>query len=602
MKKYIHYCWFGNKPLPKLAKRCIKSWEKYLPDFEIKKWSEENVDLDECPFVRQAYDNKKWAFVADYVRTKVLKEYGGIYFDTDMEVIKDITSLLENETFLGVEDSGFIAVGVWYEKKKGAFLPTELLKIYKSMDTFDVNNLASISIPRLITKIVEPFGFVNGSSNIQRLEQNISIYPREYFYPYSYNRDDNIFTDDTCMIHYYDASWIPFKEKFENNLVRKIGRKKTYALLNSYRKGKVFIRNVGKTILFPVVLYKNHKVKLAVINDNYLNRINNTKSTIDNLAKKNAKYFVFHNNDWFGITSATKELFDNLVDCGELYRKEDIALIGDAILSSGVSQVIFSAFVVGWKDLAKYIRKHDENIKLKTFWHGSHSQVLDYYGWERNLEIIDLHKKGIIDVMGTCKKSLLDFYLSEGFDAVFITNKVETDVVKSSKKDNKFRIGIYAARCNDWRKNMYAQMSAVRLIDNAVLDMVPLNEEAKSFANIIGLKIEGEEKPIPREKLMERMSRNSINLYITFSECAPMLPLESFNVDTPCITGNNHHYFENSELEKYIVVNNEEDVVEIKEKIEYCLNNKEKVMKLYADFKKKNILESNNDVKSFLEK
>ena len=112
MNKYIHYCWFGDKPLPKLAKKCINSWKKYLPDYEIIKWNEENVNIDECPFIKEAYRNKKWAFVADYARTKALKEMGGIYFDTDMEIKKDISDLLNNNTFLGLESTGFVAVGV----------------------------------------------------------------------------------------------------------------------------------------------------------------------------------------------------------------------------------------------------------------------------------------------------------------------------------------------------------------------------------------------------------------------------------------------------------------------------------------------------------
>ena len=121
MEKIIHYCWFGDKPLPKLAKKCIKSWEKFLPDFKIMKWSEENVDLNECAFIKEAYDAKKFAFVADYARTKALNEYGGIYFDTDMEITKDISNLLNDETFLGEEDTGYVAVGVWFEKNKNSF-------------------------------------------------------------------------------------------------------------------------------------------------------------------------------------------------------------------------------------------------------------------------------------------------------------------------------------------------------------------------------------------------------------------------------------------------------------------------------------------------
>ena len=237
-KKYIHYCWFGPKPLPRLAKKCIKSWKKHLPDYEIIKWSEDNVNLDECPFIRGAYDNKKWAFVADYVRCKALKEYGGIYFDTDMEVTKDISQLLENETFLGIEDSGYVAVGVWYEKNKNAFLPNEMMKKYQSFKTFNVKEIFNFSIPIVLSEILEPYGLVKGSKEIQTLKDGIVIYPREYFYPYSYSRDNNEFTDNTCMIHYYDASWIPLRDRIETNMVRNLGQRKAYIIINGYRKIK----------------------------------------------------------------------------------------------------------------------------------------------------------------------------------------------------------------------------------------------------------------------------------------------------------------------------------------------------------------------------
>ena len=171
--KYIHYCWFGDKPLPKLAKKCIKSWKKFLPDYKIIKWSEENVNLDECPFIREAYNNKKWAFVADYARTKALNEMGGIYFDTDMEVTKDISKFLDNETFLGVEDTGYVAVGVWFEKNNQSFLTTELLKKYRSFKGFEVNKISELSIPKLISEILNKYGFQNGSSEIQVLKNNI---------------------------------------------------------------------------------------------------------------------------------------------------------------------------------------------------------------------------------------------------------------------------------------------------------------------------------------------------------------------------------------------------------------------------------------------
>ncbi len=602
MKKYIHYCWFGDKPFPKLAEKCLKSWQKYLPDFTIMKWSEENVDLDECPFVKEAYENKKWAFVADYARAKALKEYGGIYFDTDMEVIKDITKLLETgNTFLGIEDTGYVAVGVWYENKENALLPTKLLETYQAIPHFDVENISNYAIPKLLSSILDPLGLKKGSKEIQILGDGIYIYPRDYFYPYSYDRTNNIFTDNTCMIHYYDASWIPLKERIETNMVRKIGRKKTFAILHYYRKTKDIIRKGAKVVLFPVVIYRNNKRKKLLIDDKYLERIDNTIKAINVLAAKNAPYIVFHNKDWLGVTSATKELFENTVDCGEIYRKQDIKRIGDAITNTSIKQVVFSSFAKGYKDLAKYLKEEDPSLKLKTYWHGSHSQILDSYGFERNLEIINLHKKGIISVMATCKESLLNFYLKEGYKAKFITNKVTTEIKPLKKKNSKeIRIGLYAAKCDDWRKNMFTQIAAASLIDNAVIDMVPLNEEAIEFANIVGVKIEGVNNSLKREELIERMSLNDINLYVTFSECAPMLPLESLEMGVPCITGNNHHYFKDGPLEEYLVVNNEENPLEIKEKIDKSLAFQDEVLKLYKKFSKDNLEQAKKDIDDFL--
>lgn len=225
------------------------------------------------------------------------------------------------------------------------------------------------------------------------------------------------------------------------------------------------------------------------------------------------------------------------------------------------------------------------------------------YGWERNLEIIDLHKNHQVDVMGTCKKSLMNFYESQGYKAYFITNKVSgiKPIENQNKEHDKTIVGIYAAKCDDWRKNMYSQMAAIKMIDNVIMDMVPFNEQAEKFAKQYNIETTGIKKSISREKLLERISNNDVNLYVTFSECAPMLPLESMELGVPCITGNNHHYFKGSELEKYVVIDNETDIVEIKNKIIHCIENKEKIIELYEEFSKQNIEKSKKDVKEFLE-
>lgn len=101
--KVIHYCWFGKKPKPKDVLNCIKSWKKYLPDYEIKEWNEDNYDVYKCQYMADAYKENKWAFVSDYCRLDVVYNYGGVYFDTDVEVIKSFNSLLKENLFCGFE-------------------------------------------------------------------------------------------------------------------------------------------------------------------------------------------------------------------------------------------------------------------------------------------------------------------------------------------------------------------------------------------------------------------------------------------------------------------------------------------------------------------
>ncbi len=595
MKKYIHYCWFGGKPLPKLTKKCIKSWKKYLPDYEIIEWNENNVDLNECPFIKEAYENKKWAFVADYARTKAIYEMGGIYFDTDMLITKNINFLLNNETFLGVEDSMMVNAAVWGASKPKTNFSKRMLDFYKSQEHFNVDNIYKMSIPRIITKILDEYGFDPSINNVQVLNKNIYVYPREYFYPLSYNFKDNKFTEKTCMIHYFDATWIPKNEQIEMKLIRKFGAKPVAFSLKIYRFLKRNIKRALKLCLFPVYLYIRYKRK---INDEYLKDLNNT---IEDIKKVNKDYLVMHNPKWLGVTSATIELFSSRVRCGELLRKKDIKKVKEAILNSNVKQVIFSAMALGWSKLAIDLKKQNPDIKVKVFWHGSNSQVSEPYGWARNIEIINLHKDGIIDVFAICKESILNFYKNEGYNTMLVRNTVRlSKKITGKPPKDEVKIGIYAAKSDDWRKNLFAQLAAASLIPNAIVDMVPLNPEAKIFAQEIGLKLVGLDKPIKRNDLLKRMANNTINLYVTFSECAPMLPLESFEVGVPCVFGNNHHYFKNQELENYVIVKNEEDPIEISNQIKKCLDNKNEVMKLYKTWKKENDALSKQSVNDFL--
>ena len=213
MEKIIHYCWFGPNKLGSLEKKCLKSWEKYFPDYKIIKWSEENVDLEECKFIKEAYENKKWAYVADYVRCKALYEYGGIYFDTDMEVIKNMDSLLDNGLILGLEDSTAPNAAIVIAPEKHNKYIKKMLDDYKKMKFNPTGNLFDIAIPNILVKLLEPYGLKRGYNKLQILNKDVYVYPREYFYPLDYEMKEPLFTENTYTIHHYTASWVGWKEK-----------------------------------------------------------------------------------------------------------------------------------------------------------------------------------------------------------------------------------------------------------------------------------------------------------------------------------------------------------------------------------------------------
>ena len=597
-KKYIHYCWFGGKPLPKLAKKCIKSWQKYLPDFEIIRWDESNTNLDECPFIREAYDAKKWAFVADFVRSKAMNEYGGIYFDTDMEIIKPIDDLLKDKAFIGVEDSGYIACGAWWEKEKNSGLSNYLLNTYKKLKHFDVNKAFDISIPKLITEYYLQYGFNNGVVETQRLEDGTVVYQRDYFYPYSYDRQDNIFTDNTCMIHYYDASWVPKGEKKTQTLIKKHGYDKALKIRIRKEKIKRIIKKTAKLFTYPVYkCYQAKKTKKFFDDrrEEFINNINNTSSM---------DYVVFHNKDWLGTTYATKENFESTCALTELYKNDNISFYAKTICEKKFKLVVFSAFAMGWEELAKEIRKIDKKICIKVLWHGSNAMHGEDYDWEVFKNTFKLLNTKIIDSIGFVKKSMYEYYKELGYNVEFVMNNVnisEEDKAKAnSNKDKRFvKIGLYGSG-NRWVKNFYNQFAGAALVKNSIIDCIPVNARIKDFSKILRARVVGKTTNVKREELLIRMSQNDINLYCTFVECAPIIPLESFEMGVPCLTGDNHHYWEGTELEKYIVVDKIDNSIEIKNRIELCLKNKDKIMELYKKWKKDYDKQYIKNIKQFL--
>ena len=209
--KKIHYVWVGGAPLTELAKKCIESWKKFCPDYEIVRWDETNFDVTENEFCREAYENKKWAFVSDYMRLKVLSEYGGVYMDTDVEVIKPIDAFLTNKAFSGFENDELIPTGIM-ASEKGFDIFRFLLSYYedrhfiKPDGTFD--NVTNVSI---ITSMMEDRGFVKNGQK-QSIDGFV-FYPKDYFCPKEFYTDKIVKTKNTVCIHHFSASWHDKQEK-----------------------------------------------------------------------------------------------------------------------------------------------------------------------------------------------------------------------------------------------------------------------------------------------------------------------------------------------------------------------------------------------------
>lgn len=205
--KTINYCWFGGKPLPKLAKQCIASWRKHCPDYEIKEWNESNFNLNGCNFVKEAYEAQKWAFVSDYARLKIIYEEGGIYLDTDVEVIKKLDAFLENKCYLGEETSGFVNTGLGFGAEKGSPIIKEMLDMYEDKHFKLADGSYDMTpCPRLNTTPLSKHGYAFSGKQIWKGE-NVTVYPPEYFCPINYETGKKSITANTYSIHLYNASW-----------------------------------------------------------------------------------------------------------------------------------------------------------------------------------------------------------------------------------------------------------------------------------------------------------------------------------------------------------------------------------------------------------
>lgn len=200
--KKIHYCWFGGNPLPESVKKCKESWKKFCPDYEIIEWNESNYNVHKMPFISDAYTAKKYAFVSDYARLDIIYNEGGIYLDTDVELIRPLDALLSHSAFMGMELIGEVNTGLGFGAEKYHRFIGENRDVYLK-ETFNTSNL--VTCVELTTNLLVTKGLEKNNS-IQIID-GVTIYPIEYFCPYNMETRKTLITDNTYSIHHYDATW-----------------------------------------------------------------------------------------------------------------------------------------------------------------------------------------------------------------------------------------------------------------------------------------------------------------------------------------------------------------------------------------------------------
>lgn len=222
--KIIHYCWFGNGNIPKIAEKCIDSWKKYCPDYKIICWNETNFDLSQNRYASEAYKAGKWAFVSDYVRLKVIYEYGGIYLDTDVELIKPLDSLLQGSGYMGFDEKGIVATGLGFGAEAKNEIIGAMLKDYDKIPFILPDGSYDLTpCPDRNTLSLERLGM--DIKNTCQTFMGMRFLPQEYLCPMDYYTGKKKITNNTYSIHHYCATWTSPVTKRTTRVKRIIGVK-----------------------------------------------------------------------------------------------------------------------------------------------------------------------------------------------------------------------------------------------------------------------------------------------------------------------------------------------------------------------------------------
>lgn len=228
--RIIHYCWFGGKPLPSDVLKCVETWKKYCPDYEIKRWDESNFNVNSHPFMKAAYEAKAWAFVSDYARLKIIFDNGGIYLDTDVELVKKPDFLLENSCYIGIQQNELLCnTGLGFGAEKSSPVVCKMMESYDEISFVDKEK-ATFACPWLNDKAIRTFGVVS-NDKITYLK-DVTVYPPSFFDPISTGNTKVLLCDDTVSIHHYAATWAGNKQRWKRKIARILGEENVKKIKN----------------------------------------------------------------------------------------------------------------------------------------------------------------------------------------------------------------------------------------------------------------------------------------------------------------------------------------------------------------------------------
>lgn len=591
MIKKIHYCWFGGKPLPKSVKKCIDSWKKYLPDYEIIEWNESNFDINQCTFVKEAYEHRKWAFVSDYARIYALYHQGGIYFDTDLKILKDVSHIVDKKMFLGYENAAFCGTAVIGTNEIHNKYIKEVLDFYNQIEHFNIDIIYYYANPRIITKTINKYDSVVNDEGITIFNDgDIYVYPKDYFYPIKFDYSEKLYTQNTCMVHLFNATWTSKKDKRYVKINQRFGP--TWGRRINKLADKMSI--LGEKLhmkLVDVYHFLKLQVSIRLLINRRLNRISQMLDTL------NGEYLVISNPDSATDNEIASNLFkDQTLPLRQQYTVKEATKIAELFNQKGFKMIIANSYNDGWEKLFSAIKSINPKMMIKVILNNKSDIVANGADWKIFENIINLYNNKLVDEIGVFSKYNYEYLIKKNFNVKLLKLDIE-NVEKSTRpnvvdKNLETKIGLYRTT-KDSANNIYNQLCACCYTDDIKVDIEPINYEISALAKFLNINLSGSATTLKLNELYKKMKDNDVNLFVKLNEDTSILPIESLEMGVPCVVGSNS-FINGTELEQYIKVTNPENINEISEKIRYVLTNQIEIMDAYTKWKEEYLKDVEN--------